>query len=88
MFYKSIDVYSVTYVVGKSIFSISMYNIVSELGNHDFSHRQAVNKLKGRKIFSDQTNRSRLDLILASCDRNCCSMEKLRCSKFAVNEIF
>ena len=32
-----IDVHSVTNVVGKSISSISMWNIVNQLGKHDFS---------------------------------------------------
>ena len=42
---------------------------MNQLGNNDlwkldFSSVQAVNNLKGRKMFSDQMNRNRLDLTL------------------------
>ena len=36
-FYKPLDVYSVTNAVEESIYSISEWNIVNQLGKHDFS---------------------------------------------------
>ena len=36
-FYKSIDVHSMTYGIGDSIPSKSMWNIVNQLGKNDFS---------------------------------------------------
>ena len=35
-FYKAIDVHSVRNVLGEVISSISMWNIVNQLGMHDF----------------------------------------------------
>ena len=92
-FYKPIDVYFVTNVIGESISSIRMWNIVNQLGKHNFScgqilFRQVVSNLRGRKLFSNQMNRNRFDLILASPDRSCCTMNKLRCPNSAVNETF
>ena len=37
MFYKHIDIHSVKNTIGESISSISMWNIVNQLGKHDFS---------------------------------------------------
>ena len=37
--------------VGESISSVTMWNIVNELGKHDFSCRAVVNNLKDRKLF-------------------------------------
>ena len=36
-FYKNIDIHSVTNAIGESISSISMWNIVNQLGKQDFS---------------------------------------------------
>ena len=47
-------VYSVHYVanaVGESISSVTMWNIVNQLGKHDFSCVAVVNNLKDRKLF-------------------------------------
>ena len=49
-----------------------------------FSYGLVVNNLNGRKTFSNQGNRIRLDLILTRYDRNCCTMEKLRCPNSAL----
>ena len=37
MFYKPIDVHFVINATGKSVSSVSMYNITNQLGNYDFS---------------------------------------------------
>ena len=47
---EPVDVRSVTNV-DESISSITMYNIVSQLGKHVFSCRSIVNKLKDKKYF-------------------------------------
>ena len=44
-FYKLIDVFFVTNVVGEIISSITMWSIVSQLDKLDFSWELAVNKL-------------------------------------------
>ena len=44
--------------------------------------------LKGRNLSSDQMNGNCLNLIFARCDRNCCTMEKIRCPNSSVNEKF
>ena len=44
-FYKLIDVFFVTNVVGESISSITMWSIVNQLDKLDFSWELAVNKL-------------------------------------------
>ena len=47
-----------TNVVGKNIFSITMWNIVNQLGEQDFSLRIGGKKRKGYEtFFSDQMNR-------------------------------
>ena len=69
-------------------YSFNMHVEYCESVKHDFSFGKVVNNLNRGKNFSDQMNRNRLDLILARCDRNCCTMEKLRCLKSAVNEHF
>ena len=56
--------------VGESISSITMYNIVNQLGKNDFSCGLVVNNLKDRKFFFDQMNRNRFDSISARRDRN------------------
>ena len=56
---------------GESISSISLYNIVNQLGKHDFSYGSIVNNLKDRKRFSDQMNRNRFDPIQVRRDWNC-----------------
>ena len=40
-----------TNAVGKSISSVTMWNIVSQLGKRDFSCGAVVNNLKDRKLF-------------------------------------
>ena len=52
-FYKPVDVQSVTNAICESISSIRIWNIVNQLGKHDF--------LCG---FSDQMNRNRFGLSL------------------------
>ena len=44
-FYKLIDVFFVTNVVGEIISSITMWSIVNQLDKLDFSWELAVNKL-------------------------------------------
>ena len=56
--------------VGESISSITMYNIVNQLGKNDFSCGLVVNNLKDRNFFFDQMNRNRFDSISARRDRN------------------
>ena len=73
--YKSINVNSVAYAIGKSVSRTSMQNILNQLGNHDFSCGQAVHNFQGRKVFPDEMNRYCLNLILGKCDRNCCTKE-------------
>ena len=46
-----IDVHYVKNAVGESISSITMWNIVNQLGKHDFSCGAVVNNLKDRKHF-------------------------------------
>ena len=65
--YQPVDIYSATNV-GESTSSITMYNIVDQLGECDFSYGSAVNNLKDRDIFSDQMNRNRFDPISALRD--------------------
>ena len=60
-FCKPADVHSVTYDAGESIFSISMWDIMNQLGKQDFSCGLVVNKLKERKFFSDLMNRNHFD---------------------------
>ena len=67
----SIDAHYVTNAVGRSISSVAMWNIVNQLGKHDFSCGAVVNNLKGRKLFSDQMNRNRFDPIFTRRDWNC-----------------
>ena len=45
-----VDVYSVKNV-DESISSITMYNIVNQLGKHDFSSGSVVGNLKDSKLF-------------------------------------
>ena len=47
-----------------------------------------LNNLKGKKLFSDQMDRNRLELILTRHGRNRYTVEKLRCPYSAVNETF
>ena len=57
VFYKPVDVHSVTNAIGESISSITMWNIVNQLGKFDFSCGSVVNHLKERQFFSDQMNK-------------------------------
>ena len=68
-----VDVHSVTNV-GESISSITMYNIVNQLGKHNFSCGLIVNNLKDRKTFFDQMNRNCFDPISAWRHWNCSTM--------------
>ena len=60
VFYKPVDVHSVTNAIGESISSITMWNIVNQLGKFDFSCGLVVNHLKERQFFSDQMNKNQL----------------------------
>ena len=59
-FYKSADICSVATVVGKSIPSVPMRNIMNQLNTHDVW--LMVNNLKNGKQFSDQMKRKQLSL--------------------------
>ena len=48
LFYKPIDAHSVTDAKGEIVSSISMWNIVNQLGKHDFSCGWKVNNLRKR----------------------------------------
>ena len=61
---KPVDVHSVTNV-GESISSITIYNIVNQLGKRDFSYGSVVNNLKDRKRFFHQMDRNLFDPIPA-----------------------
>lgn len=80
------SVHPLTNVIGESISSITMYNIVNQLGKHDNCCGSVVNNLKGRKIFTDQINRNSIGIIRAWYGWNCSAKENLRCRKSAVNE--
>ena len=60
---------------------------MNPLGKHGFCYGLVVNKLKDRKLFSDQMNRNRFDLILARRNWNYSTMRNLRSLISAVNEI-
>ena len=62
---QAYSVHSLTNVMGESISSITMYNIVNQLAKHDNCCGSVVNNLKGRKIFTDQINRNSFGIILA-----------------------
>ena len=61
---KRSHVQSVTNAIGESIYSISIWNIVNQLGKYDLSCGSVVNNLKERQLFLYQMNRNRFDLIL------------------------
>ena len=91
MFYKPINVHSVTYAIGEGVSSSRMWNILNQSGKQDFlwldfSCGQAVDNLRGWKLFPDEMNRYCVDLILVKCDRNCCIKENLRCINSSINE--
>ena len=69
-----IDVQPVTNVVGESIFAITMWIIVNQIGKHDFSCGSLVNNLKDKELFSDQINRNRFNPIFTRHDWNCSTM--------------
>ena len=50
-FYKPVDVDSVTNAIGESISSISMWNVVNQLGKYDFSCGSVVSNLKEAIFF-------------------------------------
>ena len=79
-FYKPVNVHSVTYAIGVSVSSISMWL--------EFSCGQAVDNVRGRKLFLDEMNRYYLDLILGKRDKNCCTKDNLRCMNYSINETF
>ena len=60
--------------VGESVSSITMYNIVNQLCEHDFSCGSVVNNLKDRKVFFNQMNRNPFDAISARRYWNCSTM--------------
>ena len=65
VFYKPVDVHSLTNPIDKSISSISIWDIVNQLGKYYFSCGLVVNNLTERQLFSDQINKNHLGLILA-----------------------
>ena len=78
---------SVANAIGGSISSISIWNIVNQLGKYDFSCMLVAYNLKERQIFSDQMNKNRFDLILATRSWNCSIIENLRCLNSSVNKM-
>ena len=78
-FFKPVDVHYVTNAMGESISSISIWNIMNQLGRYDFSFGLVVNNLRERQRFSDQMNRNRFDFILARRYWNCSTMNNQRC---------
>ena len=86
-FCKPVDVHFVTNAIGESIYLISIWNIVNQLGRYDFSFGSVVNNLKERQRFTDQMNRNRFDLILATRYWNCSTIENRRCLDSIVNEM-
>ena len=86
-FYKPVDVDFVTNAIGENNSSISIWNIVNQLGKYDLSCWSVVYNLKERQLFSDQMNRNRFDLILGRRYWNCSTIENLRCLKFTIREI-
>ena len=55
---QPLDVSCAINVVGESFSSITISNIVNQLGKHDLFCGSLVNNLKSRKLFSDQMNRN------------------------------
>ena len=51
-FYNSLDVYYLTHAAGELISQITMWNMVNQLGKHDFSCVSVVNNVKDSKFFS------------------------------------
>ena len=51
-FYNSLDVYYLTNAAGELISQITMWNMVNQLGKHDFSCVSVVNNVKDSKFFS------------------------------------
>ena len=85
--------HSVKNVLGESISSISMWNFVNQLGKRDFLvvrfFMLACSKcLERTEIFFRSKKRNCFYLVLARCDRNCCTMDKLGCANSTVNKIF
>ena len=63
--------------ISESISSISIWNIVNQLGKYDFSCGLVVNNLKERQLFSNKMNRNRFDLLHGWCYWNCLTIESL-----------
>ena len=90
-FYKPMDAHSVTNVLGERISSISMWNIVNQLGKHHFLVDRFflwVGSKWLKKFFFQSVNRNWLHLTLVRHDRSCLTMEKLGCLNSTVNETF
>ena len=68
MFYRHIEVYSITNAIGEIGVSMIFLAVTFFCGR----------LLKGRELFPDRVNKNHLDLILGSHGRNCCTMENLR----------
>ena len=75
---QSIHVHYLINAVDECISSITMWNIVNQLGKHDFSYASMVNNLKDRKLFSHQMCRNCFDVVLTRCGWNCPTMQNLR----------
>ena len=84
---QPVDFHFMKNVAGESISSVTMWNIVNQLGEHDFSCGQAVNNLKDKELFSDQMNSNHFDPIFARRNWNCFTMKNLRYLNSDVNEI-
>ena len=86
LFYKYIDVDSVTNAIGDSILPLSMWNIVNHLDKHDFSCGSVEINLKKGNFFSSPMNINRFNLILAWRYWNFSTKENLRRLNSIVNE--
>ena len=63
-FCKPINSHAITNAIDESIYLISMWNIVNQLGKYDFSRGLVENNLKERQLFSGQIH------LLFSCKRS------------------
>ena len=86
MFGKSADMHSVAKAIGKSISSISIWNIMNQLGEYYFSCGLVVNSSKERQRFSNQMNRNWFDLIIARRYWNCSTIKNIKCLNSVAHE--
>ena len=82
-----IDVHSVTNVIGESISSMQIWNIVNQYGKYNcFSYEMVENNLK-EKILPAQMDINHFGLILARRYWNCFSIENVRCFNYAASAV-